>query len=365
MINKAVKNGSLYFRKVGEKKILYMKFYNASGELRRLSTGTNDMAKANAVLISMQNAALQEKLTGKKELPKTTFLQLVEKYLPKYEKQRDVFTVKALLPYFGDMLINEITAEIVENYCLHRAEKVSACTVEKEFALGRRMFNVARKTWRITGSNSNPFADIEFRKLLPYNNEKNRIVSNEEEAALLAACGDNILMQDIIVFALNTACRFGEVLSVSLKHINLSQRVITMQASKGGRTKTIPISDRLYQMLSRRLQTQIRNINGKLFDISYVSAKEAYRRAVKLSNLQGVCFHTLRHTCISRWCMAGVPDNLILDMVGWQSSVMLRRYAHYRAGCKSMQDAAAALDSFYENEAQTAHTKKVHVFAKC
>jgi len=369
-IYKVAKNGSLYLPDA-KSGIWYMRYRNAAGKIIRASTGKTDKALARNVLTFMENSVMQEKLSGKKEPVKITFAELTEMYLSKYCKQRDKDTVKQLLPFFGSYIIHDITPQLIENYLLIRAGKMplpknvklknpekigKEATVQKEYALGKRIFNVAMKKWRYC--EYNPFAAVTFQELLPYNNTKDRILTVEEEAALYTACGDNILLQDIITFLLHTACRIGEIFTVDIKkHLSLSERMIfNLPAEKGGGIKTIPMSCNLYEMLSRRLQ--VPDISGRLFPAKYSAVKEAFEQVVKKAGLwkpstkEQVSFHTLRHTCISRWCMSGVPDSLIFAMVGWQSpKEMIKRYAHYRsAKCKAMFDAAKALDSFYQDK---------------
>jgi integrase len=52
------------------------------------------------------------------------------------------------------------------------------------------------------------------------------------------------------------------------------------------------------------------------------------RTLTKKAGRHGLRFHDLRHTAISALGEAGVPDRVIMDIVGQVSARMLRRYSH-------------------------------------
>ena len=56
--------------------------------------------------------------------------------------------------------------------------------------------------------------------------------------------------------------------------------------------------------------------------------KNAFRRAVRLSGIEPITFHQLRHTFCSRLANAGIPMPVIQDLAGHASIMMTRRYTH-------------------------------------
>jgi hypothetical protein len=93
--------------------------------------------------------------------------------MAKYAKQRDPYTIKHLLPYFGDMKLAHISREKVEDYMLDRDEaedNPEPATIYQEYSLGRRIFNVVREKWKLT--RENPFADVTFSELLTIDNRR-------------------------------------------------------------------------------------------------------------------------------------------------------------------------------------------------
>ena len=59
------------------------------------------------------------------------------------------------------------------------------------------------------------------------------------------------------------------------------------------------------------------------------------------AHVRGVTFHSLRKYIATRWHLAGVPDRVIADSIGWKSTRMLDVYVR---STHSGADAAAAVE---------------------
>jgi hypothetical protein len=56
--------------------------------------------------------------------------------------------------------------------------------------------------------------------------------------------------------------------------------------------------------------------------------RRAFTKAVQAAGLGAFRFHDLRHTFASRLAMQGCNDRTIMELGGWESPRMLKRYAH-------------------------------------
>jgi integrase len=282
-----------------------------------------------------------------------TFMELKEKYMVKYQKQRDLNTLKRLTPYFGNMRLSEITAETVEDYILFRAnEGAKPATIYQEFSLGRRIFNVARRKWKWISAN--PFSDVTFTELQEMDNARERFLTVEEEMLLVANATPAYLC-DIIIFALHTGCRRGEILACRWKeHIDMQRRTVAIRASKGGKQKVIPMSQTLYRMLLRR--SKVNNISGRLFPYEMTAVKDAFERAVRKSKIEDLHFHDLRHTFATRLVQSGVDLYTISRLMGHRSLKMTERYAHHCPA--SLTPSIKALDDYYNSTTAGIETRK-------
>ena len=314
----------------------------SGGKRIRISTETDNRRLAESiyakVLVEVHEGRWFQSARGKT----ITFRQLWERYQTKYQKQRDSCTMKALLPVFGDKMLAEITTDTIEDHILQRSEKgASASTVYHEFALGRRMFNVARKKWKWV--THNPWSDVEFAELAEVNNERDRWLTVEEEKILIANATPQYLT-DIVIFAIHTGCRRGEILSCGWrKHVDMKRRMITMQATKGGNRKVIPMSEMLFQMLLKR--SGVRDISGRVFPYEMTAVKDAFERTVRKAKLEDLHFHDLRHTFATRLIQNGVDLYAVKQMMGHRSIKTTERYSHHAP--ESLRPSVKALDECY------------------
>ena len=158
---------------------------------------------------------------------------------------------------FSMRLIRSITHSDVEKFQRERlktqtvrGEKRTIATVNRELELLRAMLNFAkREGWLIrtpfeTGSPLISKADEVHR---------DRLLSSTEEVRLLAACtGRRTHLRPLIVAALDTACRRGEMLQLVWSDVDLTNRTIRIRATT---TKT----QRGRAVIPRRSRSTIHN----------------------------------------------------------------------------------------------------------
>ncbi len=124
----------------------------------------------------------------------------------------------------------------------------------------------------------------------------------------------------------------------------MSRKVITIQASKGGNKKCIPMSETLYQVLLK--MSKVRHISGRVFPFAMNAVKDAFERAVVKAKLEDFHFHDLRHTFATRLVQAGIDLYSVKQLLGHKSIKMTERYAHHYP--ESLRPSIAALDGYYK-----------------
>jgi len=74
-------------------------------------------------------------------------------------------------------------------------------------------------------------------------------MTEEEEKSLLIALPKHA--RDMVVFAVETAMRLGEILKLKWDNVNIKERIITVpgEITKNRETRYVPISDRLAPIL--------------------------------------------------------------------------------------------------------------------
>jgi len=124
------------------------------------------------------------------------------------------------------------------------AERKSANTIRLHLALLSHLFEVARKEWRMA-TLVNP-VELVRKPKIPQGRDR-RLVG-DEEVRLLAACRSvNPELAAIVVFAIETAMRQGEILSMTWGSVDLKRRVARLANTKNGLDRDVPLSNAAWQ----------------------------------------------------------------------------------------------------------------------
>ena len=187
------------------------------------------------------------------------------------------------------------------------------------------MFNIAIIEWG--AATDNPVKRIRKPRLPP--GRDRRITWGEERRILRsAAAHPNPQMYSIIVLAIETAMRQGEILSLEWEHIDLRTRVAHLPITKNGSKRDVPLSLRAVDALTRLgIATQ-----GRVFGYTSDGFKSAWRKLIKRLQIENLHFHDLRHEAVSRLFELGTLDLMeVATISGHKSMQMLRRYTHLKA----------------------------------
>ena len=180
-------------------------------------------------------------------------------------------------------------------------------TVNRELALLRRMLNVAQREGWIA---RNPLSLGESLISVADEKKRERILTREEETRLLAACdnGRRKHLQPIIVCALDTGMRQGEIFSLRWREVDLDKGMITVAAfnTKTMRARTISLTARLARALEALAAQAPKRPDDLVFGISD-NVKRSFDTVRRAVGLEDVRFHDLRHTAATR--LVGAKNN--------------------------------------------------------
>lgn len=215
-----------------------------------------------------------------------------------------------------------------------RLASVSTGTVLRDLAVIRSVLNHARREWGYAIDNP-----VERVRLPPAPPHRDRVLSPDEETRLLEVLTPGALrsadgtfsketrdrwIKPMVVVALETAMRRGELLSLTWGNVNLLRRTAHLPMTKSGRPRTVPLSTRAVETL----QALPRSLDGRVFPVRHWTVEQVFERAVKLAGIDGFRFHDLRHTAATRLAEK-VPNLIELAAITGHSNVnMLRRYYH-------------------------------------
>lgn len=266
---------------------------------------------------------------------------------------------RTVTEYFGDRRIRDIRHSDLQRFRLSRLQtptrlgrKRTLATVNREMSMARRMFRVARRQGWLA---RDPFDDGDPLIFLSRERERERILSKEEEARLLAACERDPAGQlaPLVIAALDTGCRQGELLKLVWSDVDLEHGVIRIRAfnSKTLRERVVGITPRLRTTLLSR-QPRKPQPDSRVFgmtDNAWFCKQRAWTTARRIAGLKDVRFHDLRHTAASRLAQKMSLSD-VGKLLGHREPRTTWRYANTDE--TTLARAVEILDSFQREEAQ-------------
>jgi integrase len=131
----------------------------------------------------------------------------------------------------------------------------------------------------------------------------------------------------MIILAVETGMRRGEILSLRWEHIDLDRRVAHLPLTKNGGSRDIPLSTRAATTLAELGRSDC----GPVFEITAHAFEQTWRRARQRAGLDELRFHDLRHEAISRLFEKGFNIIETAAVSGHADPRTLARYTHPRA----------------------------------
>lgn len=177
-----------------------------------------------------------------------------------------------------------------------------------------------------------PFADIPQHKENP---GKVRFLTLEEEQRLMDAARLQswVLLPLLIRLAIVTGLRRGALLDMRWGDVALDgdSPHVKVERTKNGDSHVSPITPDLVAEFKRMRRVKSFDTDlifvGKHLNVPH-DFRHGFNAACETARLEGVTFHTLRHTSCSRLAQAGVDILAIAEHAGHRSLTMTRRYSH-------------------------------------
>jgi integrase len=268
----------------------------------------------------------------------------------------------------GEMALTAITEDVIELFFAGlRSEGLAASTRNKYIQFVKAMFRWATKKAYLA---RNPTAESEVLKREQHA-RRDRRLEPDEETKLLEHAGPHL--QRLIIAALESSCRRGELLSLTWRDVNLEQREMTIRAerTKTGVGRVLTISARLAGILELAktdptgqdfgpekfvfgaVVGQQVNDTKRAWECCVLKAhgqKPTYTKSNALSPASratlaavNLTFHDLRHEAGSRLLEAGWALHNVSMMLGHSNIAQTSTYLN--ANKVGLQDAMRRLDA--------------------
>ena len=311
---------SLYKR--GE--IYYLDYYVDGKRIRRRIGKSKTLAQKALEARKGDVIRREYKIPLKKEkILFEEFAKIYLDYVKGYKKsaRSDGTSLRNMMPYFKGKRLETIHPFAIETFKIKRRKEVKPASVNRELACLKHMFNMAIK-WGY--AEKNPVKEV---KLFKENNERLRYLSAEEEDALIEACAPHL--RPIVIVALNTGMRKGEIFGLQWKLVDFRNRTIRIEKSKNNESRIIPMNELIFEVLRKQRKLNKKeyifvNKNGK----PYTDVKHSFASALKRAGIRDFRFHDLRHTFASNLVMSGADIVTVKELLGHKSIKMTMRYSH-------------------------------------
>ncbi len=306
--------------------------YSIDKEMHYESTKKTSRREAEKVLYELREKIESGKMPETKRMKNCKFAKLAERYKPLAELQKGYRSkktfIRQLVEEFGNLNLNEINTFLVEKWRNRLLKTCQPATANRKLACLKHMFTKAVDWDMATEVTLKRVRKVKFEK---ESKGRLRFLDVDECQRLIECCQKHL--RPIVMLAVNTGMRRGEILPLTWQQIDLRHGYISLYDTKSGDGRQIPMNHTLIEMFNempRGLESKyvFTNRNGDpLTDI-----KHSFATALKKAEIYNATFHTLRHTAASHLVMAGVDLPSVKELLGHKSLTMTMKYAHLSPG---------------------------------
>lgn len=269
------------------------------------------------------------------EAERHTLADLVDRELEgvKADYPHDYERKRVILGWWKEKLgaytLATVTPELLGRHRdqLQTKEGFAPGTVNRYLSALSKAFSNAVREWH--WMQDNPLARVSKK---PEPRGRVRYLSDEERGRLLDACRKSARpeLYLIVLFALTTGMRRGELLGLRWQDIDLERRVAVLHNTKNGDRRSVPIVPEVAALL--REHGKVRKLDNDLIFASDgrdpIWFDKFWYRALKVAKIKDFRFHDLRHTAASYLAMSGATVPELAAVLGHRTLQMVKRYAH-------------------------------------
>lgn len=220
----------------------------------------------------------------------------------------------------GNKILKQITVNDIEKYKKIRVNKVANSSINRELNVLSKMFSIAVENKYIQ---INPCLGV---KRLRIENKPDRFLTIEEEEKLLAAANPNL--RRIILVALYTGMRQGEILNLKWKDLNLKEKYIKVLKTKNNKVRKIPLAKTLEEEFLKLPKLSEYVICNPLTKTRYINIHKVFEETVKRAKIEHITFHQLRHSAATRMVEKGIDLVVVKEILGHADLSTTQKYSH-------------------------------------
>ncbi len=219
------------------------------------------------------------------------------------------------------------------DYGKHKGKPRSAATVNRYLASLSPVLSAAVMEWE--WMDSNPCKKVKRGK---EPSGRVRFLSPTERTALLAACAemhDTPELNVIVLIAVITGARRGEIMGLRWRHVDISRGRLILEDTKNGENRSVPLVGPALRALTNWGKVRPLDSNELVFPgrgernkSNPLDFEKAWHEVLGRAGVTNFRFHDLRHTAASYLAMNGAGLREIGDILGHKTLAMVQRYSH-------------------------------------
>lgn len=238
----------------------------------------------------------------------------------------------------GDYALSAIRPNLIcekrvalENGVTRTGKKRSPTTVRHYLISLSHLFTIAVRDWEWL--HENPIEKVSKPKPTP---GRQRYLTKEERSLLLTEAKNSRcpVLYPIIVLALSTGMRRGEIVKLKIEDVSIAERVIKLKTSKNKEPRLIALVGHAHYIIASLLDTKLKEDPQNLIFASPSNTFKSYdietawKAALKRAGIKDYRFHDNRHSHASIHAEMGRSLLEIGRSIGHKSPQSTNRYSH-------------------------------------
>lgn len=311
--------------------------FSFAGARYRKPSPENSRAGASAYEAVLKQRLARGEPADKPEIRKKGFQNFMSDWFQTYvktnNKHSEIATKESilrvhLLPFFKRRDVGDITSLDIEKYkALKLEEGLNPKTINNHLAVLRTSLRCATEWHLIEASPA-------IKRLKPPPQKYDFLTIDECGHLIASAEG---IWRDMIVVALETGLRFGELAALSWDNLDMQRKEMTIRQAfsrgvlgspKNNRTRRIPMTNSVVEILEKTKQRRgyVFTMEGK--PVRQVACIKKLHRICKKAGLRNIGWHVLRHTFASHLAQSGANLVAVQSLLGHSDIRTTMRYAH-------------------------------------
>jgi integrase len=307
-------------------------YFYQDGIRQQHSTDTSNRKQAELIEAKLKEQARACHQSARAN-PNMKFGELAARFLASASvRPHHISCIGILLPFFAEIPVSRFSQALADEFRRRRlaenvARPIKDSTINRSLAVLRHLFYWGVDEQILT---ANPLARL---KMPRERHTHRQVLSIAEEQLLLPAAVPRL--QAMIVAALDTGMRRGELFAQRWEDIDFSRTLLSVTHSKTaqGEAREIPLTERLKAWLLKHRQDQGAVFGSMDKPISFI--QWSWGRALIKAGIRHVRFHDLRHTFNTRLMEAGVMQEIRMALMGHSPGASVNAiYTHVEVPAK-------------------------------